>query len=50
MKTEREVREKLEFLRDQMSIGNDPDATREIHRLEWVLGEGPDYIHVTGVK
>jgi hypothetical protein len=46
VRTEKEIREKLAFLQGQLNNGNDPDATREIQRLEWVLYEGPDHIHV----
>ena len=46
MRTESEVREKLDFLIGQRANGNDPEATREIDRLKWVLHEGPDHIRV----
>ena len=49
MKTELEIREKLQFLEGQLANGNDPHAGREVDRLKWILDEGPDYIQVPGI-
>jgi hypothetical protein len=46
MRTEQEIQEKLKFLQEQAANGNDFEGKREIARLKWVLGIGPDLIHV----
>lgn len=50
MKSEQEIREKIEFLQGQFDNSNDLNADREIDRLKWVLGEGPDHIHVPKIR
>lgn len=46
MRTEAEILEKLNFLEAEFADGLDPEATREIERLKWILELGPDHIHV----
>jgi hypothetical protein len=37
---------KLTSLEAELANGNDPSAQREIDRVKWVIGTGPDHIHV----
>jgi hypothetical protein len=46
MRTATEILSKLTFLETELANGNDPGAQREIDRLKWVIGTGPDHIHV----
>lgn len=50
MRTESEIRERLDELETARREGLDIDARREIDRLRWVLEIGPDLIEVPQPK